>query len=122
MKNIIIVALVVLVLGLGYKLVTKTDNLGGSLYYADDMENTSVTVTTASTTVVMPASSSNREYAIISNAATNTAYISLGEYALTGKGIAIPAGSSYEFTDNQYQGIVYGVAGTTVELSVTYNQ
>lgn len=124
MKNIIIVALIAITLGQGYLLFTNKEvpTFGGPLYYAGDMVNTGVTVGTASTTVVLPASTSNREYAIITNAATNTAYISLGEYAIGGTGIAIPANGSYEFGENnQYQGVVYGIASTTVRLSVIYN-
>lgn len=125
MKNVSILVLSLLVATLVYAQLSKNSDvatLGSTMYYAGDFVNTSVTVGTASTTVVLPASTSGREYALITNTATNTAYVSLGEYAVSGKGIAIPANGSYEFTDNQFQGAVYGIASTNVTLSVVYNQ
>lgn len=80
----------------------------------------SSTVTTSSTVVL--ATSTGREYAIITNDSANTLYISIGSPAVVGKGIRLGTTTgdsrSYEIKgDNLFQGPVYGIS--TASSNVT---
>ncbi len=80
--------------------------------------NASSTVTTISTQIV--ATSTSRNYLIISNDSSNTIYLGIGANAVLGKGIRLATGTSYEMKldQNMFTAGVWAI--TTASSNVSY--
>lgn len=95
---------------------------GGGTRFTNIPLNSNVVVTTSSTLVA--ATSTARQYLTIVNDSANTVYISEGQAAVGSNGIRLNAsGGSYEINAlNLYTGAIYAIASSTSILDVIVNQ
>lgn len=80
--------------------------------------NASTTVGIASTLLV--ATTTSRNYMLISNDSANVVYLSIGQVASLGKGIRLAASGTYEMKSGQniFTAAIYGI--TTATSNVSY--
>jgi len=76
------------------------------------------TATVGSSTLIL-ATSTGRNYLNIANDGATTVYLGIGQAAVVGRGIRVPANTSYELKmDEMFTAAIYGVA--TASTSVSY--
>lgn len=132
MKKIILIVGILALMGAGFGIgyiaapnpQPQQDPLG-TLPHAnviDALTNTSVSVPSATSTVVLPLDL-GRKYAVFVNDGSNDIYLFLGSPAVAGEGIRLNSGGgAYEINElNLYKGIVTAIAtSSTSTLTVTY--
>lgn len=124
--KILVGALTLLFLVIGVGLVTMPatkveQNLGAVEFnYLNRPTNASSTVTTSSSLIV--ATSTGRQYLAIVNDGTTDVYLGVGVAAVSGKGIRLNAGGGSFVMDTNalFTDAVYGISSATANVTVIY--